>query len=113
VQHAQTAHPDRSDVAVGTEHLLLALAMDPGSRARRVLADLGTDIAQVKNELACYVSAQPHRAGSAGAATHATSCAFCGTPETETRPLVHGPNVAIRGTCAQRDLENLTARSSH
>lgn len=40
---------------VGTEHLLIVLAFDPGSRARRVLVDLGTDIAAIKKELACYV----------------------------------------------------------
>ena len=33
---------------VGTEHLLAALALDPGSRARRVLSHLGVSIAAIK-----------------------------------------------------------------
>jgi len=40
---------------VGTEHLLAALALDPGSRARRVLSHLGVSIAAVKKGLDCYV----------------------------------------------------------
>jgi len=40
---------------VGTEHLLGALAMDPGSRARRVLDRLGVPIPAVKKELECYI----------------------------------------------------------
>ena len=46
-------------VEVGTEHLLFVLAMDPGSRARRVLVDLGNNIAAIKKELACYVQGNP------------------------------------------------------
>jgi hypothetical protein len=40
---------------VGTEHLLAALALDPGSRARRVLSDLGVSIAAIKKELDGHV----------------------------------------------------------
>jgi len=40
---------------VGTEHLLGALALDPGSRARRVLDRLGVPIPAVKKELECYI----------------------------------------------------------
>src|SRR5438128_840082 len=39
---------------VGTEHLLCVLALDPGSRARRVLGQLGVSIPAIKKELACY-----------------------------------------------------------
>lgn len=39
---------------VGTEHLLGVLALDPGSRARRVLDRLGFPIPAVKKELECY-----------------------------------------------------------
>jgi hypothetical protein len=41
---------------VGTEHLLGALALDPGSRARRVLASLGVSIPAIMKELECYIS---------------------------------------------------------
>jgi ATP-dependent Clp protease ATP-binding subunit ClpA len=59
--HAQAAGGDHGPVAVGTEHLLLVLALDPGSRARRVLTDLGVDIAVIKKELACYLTGSPGR----------------------------------------------------
>src|SRR5712691_1292994 len=41
---------------VGTEHLLGALALDPGSRARRVLFSLQVSVAAIKKELECYIS---------------------------------------------------------
>ncbi len=41
---------------VGTEHLLGALALDPGSRARRVLIRLDASIPAIKRELECYIS---------------------------------------------------------
>jgi ATP-dependent Clp protease ATP-binding subunit ClpA len=47
-----------------TEHLLFVLALDAGGRARRVLNDLGTDIAAIKRELECYVKGKPRRRGS-------------------------------------------------
>ena len=107
--HALAADPDRSDVWVGTEHLLLVLALDPGSRARRVLADLGTDTAQIKKELACYTTIQPDRPlrFSRRRQGHHPACAFCGAAETPARPLAHGPGVAICGTCAQRAIQAL------
>src|SRR4029453_1784354 len=46
---------------VRTEHLLAVLALDPGSRARRVLNDLGTDIAAIKRELQCHLTVTPAR----------------------------------------------------
>jgi hypothetical protein len=39
--------PETATPEVRTEHLLAALALDPGSRARRVLNDLGVDIAAI------------------------------------------------------------------
>jgi ATP-dependent Clp protease ATP-binding subunit ClpA len=112
--HAHAAARDRPDVSVGTEHLLLVLALDPGSRARRVLTDLGTDIALIKKELACYTTVQPHRPRRLGRRRQARhpACSFCGAGETPAWPLAHGPGVAICGTCAQRALENVTARAT-
>jgi hypothetical protein len=37
------------------------LALDPGSRARRVLNDLDVDVAAIKRELNCYVTLNPRR----------------------------------------------------
>jgi hypothetical protein len=65
VDHPETSAEARSalaeaqtfnqDTRLGTEHLLAALVLDPGSRARRVLNELNVDIAAIKRELACYV----------------------------------------------------------
>jgi ATP-dependent Clp protease ATP-binding subunit ClpA len=108
--HAQAAG-DHGPVAVGTEHLLWVLALDPGSRARRVLTDLGVDIAAIKKELACYVTGSPRPPRRFGRRRQAPTrtCSFCGTGETPARPLAHGPGVAICGTCAQRVVQSLTA----
>jgi hypothetical protein len=112
--HALAAARDRPEASVGTEHLLAVLALDPGSRARRVLTDLGVDIALIKKELACYTTVQPHRRRRFGRRrqTHRPACAFCGAAETPARPLARGPGVTICGTCAQRALESVNARGT-
>jgi Clp amino terminal domain, pathogenicity island component len=46
---------------VGTEHLLFAIALDPGSRARRVLTRLDANLAEIKKELACFVEGPKKR----------------------------------------------------
>jgi ATP-dependent Clp protease ATP-binding subunit ClpA len=109
--HALAVAADADEVTVGTEHLLLVLALDSGSRARRVLADLGIDIALIKKELACYVAGSPRRARRFGRRRGARppTCSFCGAAETATRRLVHGPGVTICGTCAQRAAQSATA----
>jgi len=107
--HAQAAVQDQPHVPIGTEHLLLVLALDPGSRARRVLTDLGTDIAIIKKELPCHLAVEPPRRRRLGRRRTASrpACAFCGTVETAQRRLSHGPGVAICATCAQRATESL------
>lgn len=107
--HAQAAARDQPDTSVGTEHLLLVLALDPGSRARRVLTDLGTDISVIKKELACYAAVEPRRRRRFGRRRPAApACSFCGTTQTAQRRLAHGPGVSICTTCAQRVTESLT-----
>jgi ATP-dependent Clp protease ATP-binding subunit ClpA len=109
--HAQAAAPHQPHVPVGTEHLLLVLALDSGSRARRVLTDLGTDIAVIKKELARHIAVAPPRRRRFSRRRNAghPSCAFCGMVETAQRRLAHGPGVAICGTCAQRATESVNA----
>ena len=107
--HAVAVAGDPEEVAVGTEHLLLVLALDPGSRARRVLTDLRVDIAQIKKELGCYVAGNPRRARRFRRRKPQLTCSFCGAVQTPARPLVRGPGVTICGTCAQRAVESLAA----
>ena len=57
---AASGSPD-TPTEVRTEHLLAVLALDPGSRARRVLNDLGVDIAAIKRELQCHIAVNPTR----------------------------------------------------
>lgn len=87
----------------GTEHLLAALTLDPGSRARRVLNDLDTDIASIKRELGSYVNLGPrsirrrwwrHR-------PEAPACSFCARPRTVTGRVVTGPGVHICSDCTR------------
>ena len=86
---------------VRTEHLLAVLALDPGSRARRVLNDLGVDIAALKRELQCYTSVNPTRPARwwKRRPPGRQSCSFCGRTYTGSEQLVHGPRVVICRTC--------------
>jgi hypothetical protein len=98
---ARSNAPDGSaPQVVGTEHLLAVLALDPGSRARRVLNDLNIDIAAIKRELNCYVTLKPRRRRRHGARTRGyEACSFCGRPGSEAGPLVAGPGVSICASC--------------
>jgi len=82
---------------VGTEHLLAALALDPGSRARRVLSRLGVSIAAVKKGLDCYVGPGKQRRRKRGKAD--LSCSFCGKNQKQVKKLVAGPGVYICDEC--------------
>lgn len=83
---------------VGTEHLLGALALDPGSRARRVLDSLKVSIPGVKRELECYISPGRQRRRRRGKAV-AGACSFCGKPGGTGLRLVAGPGVFICAEC--------------
>jgi hypothetical protein len=80
---------------VGTEHLLAALALDPGSRARRVLSHLGVSIAAIKKELDCYVGPGKRRRRKRGKTDLA--CSFCGKSQKQVKKLVGGTGVYIAG----------------
>jgi hypothetical protein len=86
---------------VRTEHVLAILALDPGSRARRVLNNLGVDIAAIKGELQCYITVNPTRPARwwKRRPPAQQGCSFCGQPSFAVGPLVNGPGVAICGTC--------------
>jgi hypothetical protein len=110
--HARDRAEDPQRITVGTEHLLAVLALDHGSRAHRVLVDLGIDIAAVKKELACYLTLNPPRSRRLRRTRRASTaaCSFCGTAESLSRPLAHGPNVTICTVCAQRAIQAMAAR---
>jgi ATP-dependent Clp protease ATP-binding subunit ClpA len=82
---------------VGTEHLLAALVLDPGSRARWVLSRLGVSIAAVKKGLDCYVGPGKQRRRKRGKAD--PSCSFCGKSQKQVKKLVAGPGVYICNEC--------------
>ncbi len=85
----------RSDV--GTEHLLATLALDPGSRARRVLSHLGVSIAAIKRGLDGYVGPGKQRRRKRGKVDLA--CSFCGKNQKQARKLIAGPGVYICDEC--------------
>lgn len=82
---------------VGTEHLLAVLALDPGSRARRVLSHLGVSFAAVEKELGCYAGPGKRRRRKRSKAESA--CSFCGKSQQQARKLVAGPGVSICNEC--------------
>jgi ATP-dependent Clp protease ATP-binding subunit ClpA len=91
---------------VGTEHLLAALALHPGSRARRVLSHLGVNIAAIKKELSCYVGPGKQRRRKRGKADLA--CSFCGKSQKQVKKLIGGPGVYICDECIDLCNEILT-----
>jgi hypothetical protein len=82
---------------VGTEHLLAALALDPGSRARRVLSHLGVSIAAIRKGLDRHVGPGKRRRRKRGKADFA--CSFCGKSKEQVKKLIAGPGVYICDEC--------------
>jgi hypothetical protein len=82
---------------VGTEHLLAALALDPGSRARHVLSHLGVSMAAVRKGLGGYVGPGKQRRRKRGKADLA--CSFCGKSQKQVKKLIAGPGVYICDEC--------------
>jgi hypothetical protein len=82
---------------VGTEHLLGALVLDPGSRARRVLIRLDANIPALKKELECYISPRRQRRRRGKIADQ--NCSFCGKSRSSGVELVAGPGVWICAPC--------------
>ena len=96
---------------MGPEHLLGALALDPGSRARRVLGHLGASIPAIKKELECYLSPERQRRRRRGkSADH--GCSFCGRAAASGTGMVAGPGVWICADCVNLAGEILAERAS-
>ena len=96
--------------SLGPAHLLGALALDPGSRARRVLGQLGASIPAIKKELECYLSpgnAAPARRGK----TASQQCSFCGWAAAGRSRMVAGPGVWICADCVTLAGEILAGRA--
>jgi hypothetical protein len=99
--NAAANNSGRGQPEVGTEHLLAVLALDPGSRARRVLNELRVDIAAIKGELQCHITVNPTRPARwwkrRPPVPH--GCSFCGQTSHAASQLVNGPGIAICGPC--------------
>jgi hypothetical protein len=91
VQRAAAIAQQAGRAEVGTEHLLAALALDPGSRARRVLSHLGVSIAALKKGLDGYVGPGKQRRRKRGKVDLA--CSFCGKSQKQVKKLVGGTGV--------------------
>jgi ATP-dependent Clp protease ATP-binding subunit ClpA len=92
----------RGHSQVRTEHLLFALITDEGAASRRVLDDVGLDIAVTKkalNEVIPPVPRRPRRRQRKGKCDpRDRTCSFCGCTDPG-RPMVAGPGVWICGNC--------------
>lgn len=110
-QHAAANAGDTAPPEVRTEHLLAVLALDPGSRARRVLNELNVDIAALKRELQCHISVGPARPARwwKRRPIAAQSCSFCGRTS-EPGQLVNGPGVTICRRCVTLAADILATR---
>jgi ATP-dependent Clp protease ATP-binding subunit ClpA len=109
--HIARATCDEQHEYVGTEHLLAAIALDPGSRARRVLNDLNVDAAVIKRELATWVTVKPRRTRrNGGKIRNPYNCSFCGRAASEAE-LVSGPNVWICPGCVSLAAEIVAGRT--
>ncbi|MFJ9537615.1 Clp protease N-terminal domain-containing protein [Streptomyces sp. NPDC101225] len=103
-QLAAERTPACAPVVVTTPQLLAVIATDPGSRARRVLNDLGVDVADVKRLLHCYVNVprtpfgRRSRRGRPGK-KQTDRCSFCGHASSAERRLAAGPDVWICSEC--------------
>jgi len=82
---------------VGTEHLLFVLANDLGSRADRVLENLGV-AAAIRRELRCFERARVLRWKRRRPRPGQCNCSFCGRRQDQVR-LVAGPGVWICQRC--------------
>ncbi|WP_306186541.1 ClpX C4-type zinc finger protein [Streptomyces sp. MK5] len=103
-QLATERAPDRAPVVVTAPQLLAAIAANPGSRARRVLNDLGVDVADIKRQLHCYISVPRTVFGRRTRRKRrvddtAARCSFCGHPASAERRLVAGPDAWICADC--------------
>ena len=107
------APDDNTDPVVGTEHLLAVLALDPGSRARRILNDLDIDAAVIKRELNCFVTMnQRRRRRRGGKFRKDSACSFCGRPAADVGQLVAGPGVWICAACVEIATDVLHLRTA-
>src|SRR5215470_6609522 len=95
---------------LGPEHLLGALALDPGSRARRVLGNLDASIPAIKKELECYMSPERQRRRRRGKAA-GEQCSFCGRAAASGPEMVAGPGVWICADCVKLAGEILAGRA--
>lgn len=86
---------------VGPEHLLGALALDPGSRARRVLGHLGASIPAIKRELECHLSPERQRRRRRRGKAAGQQCSFCGRAAASGTGMVAGPGVWICADCVK------------
>ncbi|MGY4925651.1 ClpX C4-type zinc finger protein [Streptomyces sp. 900105755] len=103
-------------IVVNTPQLLAVIATNPGSRARRVLNDLGVDVADIKRQLHCYVSVPRTPFGRRTRRKHRPDdafarCSFCGKPGSDERRLVAGPDVWICADCVTQCGEILAQRA--
>jgi len=98
----------RTDSFVRTEHVLFVLATDPGSRARRVLNELGVSVGDVKRELGLSA---PWRAGKRRRRDREAACSFCRRPRSVTGPVVAGPGVHICARCVDSARDALTSQA--
>jgi ATP-dependent Clp protease ATP-binding subunit ClpA len=99
--HAAAETPKDETPRVRPEHLLAALALDPGSRARRILNHLGVDVAALRRDLQQHIAISTTRPARWWKRRPAPppGCSFCGRTASAAGRLVNGPGVTICRSC--------------
>ncbi|WP_219501288.1 ClpX C4-type zinc finger protein [Nonomuraea ceibae] len=109
MHHARRLAARRGQSQYRSEHVLFCLATDPGSSARRVLNDLGVDVARIKKEMEEWIPPVQRRHRRIGKAKGPDrACSFCGCKDLG--PLVAGPGVWICGSCVHTAMDILRAQ---
>jgi ATP-dependent Clp protease ATP-binding subunit ClpA len=108
---------ERGQNETRTEHLLMVVALDPGSSARRVLDSLGVEPARVKKELADMIPPSPRAGRRRGRRTgkpdrDGVACSFCGCSDAD-RVMVSGPGVRICSECVVLATEIVKTGDAH
>lgn len=106
LEHATTLARRAGQNHVGTEYLLVALLLNPGSRGRRVLQRLDTDFAAIERDLdqclapKCVPRRRQRRQVTMG-------CGFCSRQRRDGVPLVAGPGICICEHCTRLAVDTI------
>jgi hypothetical protein len=120
-QLAAERTPTCAPVVVNTPQLLAVIALKPGSRARRVLNDIGINTADIKRQLHCYINVPAPASAAAPAASAAPATAPPAAPSAATHaatnaswsPAQTSGSAVTASSCAAKSSPNPRTSVTH